>query len=151
MADEHMAQLDATEADVDIYEAVVEAVEDLNMVRESRVPITIGVDRGVVSLSGVVLSSIMHRGVLYRAATAPGVIKVIDHLVEDPGLRVAVAGALAADPTVGPLQPSIAIVCYMGTVTITGPALPADIRQKVKEIAENVPGVRGVVTEFAER
>jgi len=147
MAQEAMTMARAVD-DVDIYEAVVEAVEGLNIVRESRAPVTVKVERGVVTLTGIVVSETMKRAVLYRAATRPGVVKVIDQMYEDPKLRLAVAAALASDPLVGPHQTSITITCYLGMITLSGPALPEDVQSRVREIAASTPGVREVFTRF---
>ena len=148
MAQEQMIQSEAA-GDVNIYQAVVDAVEGLNMVRESRAPVTVKVERGVVTLTGIVVSETMKRAVLYRAATSPGVVKVIDRLYEDPKLRLAVAAALALDPVTGPHQTSITNTCYLGMITLSGPALPQDIQDKAREIAASVAGVREVFAHFA--
>lgn len=148
MAQQAMTQIEAADADVNIDEAVMEAVAGLNMVRESRAPITVTVERGVVTLTGIVLSESMKRAVLYQAATTPGVVKVIDNLYEDPVLRQAVAAALAGDPITGPHQPSITITCYLGMVTLTGPALPDGVQSKAREIIASIPGVREVFARF---
>jgi osmotically-inducible protein OsmY len=148
MAQESMTQVEAAEADVNIYQAVVDAVEGLNVVRESRAPITVTIERGVVTLNGIVLSETMRRAVRYRAATSPGVVKVIDQLYEDPRLRLAVASALAGDPTTGPYQTTITNTCYLGMITLSGPALPEDAQSRARDIAASVPGVREVFVRF---
>ena len=147
MAQEPTIQF-AAAGDIDVYEAVVEAVESLNIVRESRAPITVRVESGVVTLTGIVVSETMKRAVLYQAATTPGVVKVIDRLYEDPKLRLAVAAALAGDPVTGPHQPSVTITCYLGMVTLSGPAFPQDVQDKARQLAAGIAGVREVFAHF---
>jgi osmotically-inducible protein OsmY len=147
MAQQPMMKIEAAQ-DFNVDQAVVDALESLDMVRETRAPITVSVARGVVTLSGIVISESMKRAVLVRVATTPGVVKVIDNLYEDPKLRLAAASALAGDPATGPGQPSITITCYLGMVTLTGPALPDEVQSKAKEIIASIPGVREVFVRF---
>lgn len=148
MAQEPTMENQAVTSDVDIYEAVVDAVEGVDMVRESRAPITVTVENGVVTLTGVVISSTMKRAVLYFASTVPGVAKVVEHIYEDPALRIAVAAALAADPLTGPHQTDILITSYLGMVSLSGPELAPDVQARAREIAASIPGVREVFAKF---
>jgi osmotically-inducible protein OsmY len=148
MAQEPMLGLDTADTDLDIHEAVVEAVEGLNGVRESRAPITITVADGVVTLTGIVLSSTMRRAVRYRAATTPGVVKVIDQLEEDPSIRQRVAMALSDDPATAPYQPPITVTSYLAMVTLSGPTMPEAVAARAREIAAGVSGVREVFVRF---
>jgi osmotically-inducible protein OsmY len=134
--------------DIDIYEAVVEAVEGVDMVRESRAPISVKVEQGVVTLTGVVISETMKRAVIYYASSVTGVVKVVDQVYEDPKLRIASAVALAYDPLTAQYQTTITTTSYLGMVTLSGPALPQDVQSKAKEIVASVPGVREVFTRF---
>lgn len=134
--------------DADLYQAVVDAVEGVDIVRESRAPVAVAVEGGVVTLTGVVISETMRRAVVYYAASVTGVRKVVDQLVEDPRLRSAVASALAADPVTGPHQTSITITSYLGMISLSGPALPQDVQSKAHDIAASVPGVREVFVHF---
>jgi len=134
--------------DADLYQAVVDAVEGLDIVRESRAPVSVTVESAVVTLTGVVISETMRRAVVYYAASVPGVRKVVDKLVEDPRLRSAVASALAADPLTGPHQTSVTITSYLGMISLSGPALPPDVQSRAKEVAASVPGVREVFAHF---
>lgn len=139
---------DQAAVDADLYEAVIDAVEGVNMVRESRAPVSVSVEGGVVTLTGVVISETMKRAVLYYASTVPGVRKVVDKIFEDPKLRQAVAMALLADPLLGPHQTEILITSYLGMITLSGPALPQDVQSKAVDIAASVPGVREVFAHF---
>lgn len=138
-------QVMSVEADTDAAEAVLEAIESLDFVRESRPAIHVRVENGVATLSGLVLSEVMHRAVVYKTATAPGVRKVFDHLIEDGQLRLAVARALADEPALKEFHSAISVNSYQGMVSVSGPALDETLREKVKEIASQIPGVREVV------
>ena len=142
---EQVSHLKPIEADLDTIEAVTEAIGSLHMVRESRPPIKVTLEKGIVTLEGVVLSHIMHRAVLVKTATARGVQKVVDRLYEDPLLEVAVANALAVEPMLKQHQPSISVTSYLGVVTLSGATLGEAERAKAKEVAAHVPGVSDVI------
>jgi osmotically-inducible protein OsmY len=131
-------------ADLDLYEAVVEAVEGLNIVREASVPLTITVSDGVVTVAGVVLTRIMRQAVLVTAALVPDVRKVIDRLHTDADIEIAISQALAADPGTQVLQPRIVVRSYRGDVTLAGALDDPHAIQAAEAIALTVPGVRSV-------
>jgi osmotically-inducible protein OsmY len=128
--------------DLLLQERVTQAIHDLLMVRETRAPITTLAQDGVVTLQGNVLSEIMRRAVQYKAATTPGVTKVIDELYDDPSIELAVAAALSDGTLAGR---AIITTCYRGEVTLTGKVEGENERAAAIEIAAQVKGVRAVV------
>jgi osmotically-inducible protein OsmY len=129
--------------DLLLQERVSQAIHELVMVRETRSPITVLAQNGVVTLKGHVLSEIMRRAVQYKAGTTPGVTKVIDELYDDPSVELDVAAALAADGALA--ERSIITTCYRGEVTLTGEVGSEDERAAAIETAAEIEGVRTVV------
>ncbi len=133
-------------ADVDAYEQAMAALDRVPMIRESRPLIQLKVEGGVATLSGIVLSQIMHRAVLYYVAATPGINKIVDYLFEDSQIEIEVAKALAADLTLKERQPDISVTSYLGAVTLSGAKLGEAERSKATEIAARASGVREVIT-----
>jgi osmotically-inducible protein OsmY len=133
--------------DLELLEAVTQAVESMPLVRETHVPVEITVESGVVTLNGVVMTGVMRRGVLYKASTTPGVQKVIDNLYEDPQIENAVAHALATDDSLKEL-PFVTVRSYRGNVTLSGKVTREKERAAVIAIASGVEGVRDVIDEL---
>lgn len=134
--------------DVDTYEAVKIALDRLDILREIHAGLSIKAANGVVTLSGIVVSTMMRYEVIRAVAGVLGVTKVIDNLTDDSQIKMAVATALAADPDIKIYQPSISVNSYQGTVVLSGAALPETQRVKAREIALKVPGVRAVIEQI---
>ncbi len=134
-------ELQQPEADLEIYESVIEAIEGDNVVRESRVPFTVSVEKGAVTVKGVVLNEMVRRRVLYAAATVPGVEKVIDRLYSDADIERAVARALAADPALKGIAPAITVTSYGGIVTLHGTVTNPDEKTTAVRLASATVGV----------
>src|SRR5690349_20065954 len=83
--------------DLDVHEAVTNAINNLDFVRESDLKLHVNVLNSEATISGVVLSRIMHRAVMQAAASAPGVRRVIDNLMTDTDIEMAVGQALAKE------------------------------------------------------
>jgi osmotically-inducible protein OsmY len=134
--------------DLDVYEAVENALDRLDILREIHAGLAIEVHNGIVTLNGVVVSAIMRHEVIRTVAGVPGVVKVVDRLIDDSQIKGAVAAALASDPELGIYQPAISINSYQGTVVLSGSALPAAQRSRACEIAAAIPGVRTVIEQI---
>ncbi len=145
VAENQLIQEQQSLADLDIYEAVVEAIESFNPIRETRVPVEVTVKDGVVTLEGVVFTDTMRRMILYAASTTPGVRKVVDRLHDDKSLELAVAQALMADPTLRTSPSPIRVSSYAGTVTLYGKVNSKQERLAAIAVAARVPGVRTVI------
>ncbi len=142
MAQQPTTGIRQNEQDLEIYENVIAAIEDDTVVRESRVPIEVHVEEGVVTLSGIVLSEIMRQRVLYAAATTPGVKKVIDHLYSDTQIEQDVARAFAGDSLLRGVH--VEISSYQGTVTLHGMLESAEQKEAALKLAAGTPGVRRI-------
>jgi osmotically-inducible protein OsmY len=129
--------------DLDVHEAVQNAINNLDFVRESDLQLHVNVINAEATLSGVVLSRIMHRAVVQAAASAPGVRKVIDNLMTDTDIEIAVGQALAQEPLIAK-NAEISAMSYRGVVLLSGKAPTADAVQRAGEIAAKVPGVTSV-------
>lgn len=145
MAENQLTQEQQSLTDLDIYEAVVEAIESFNPIRETRVPVEVTVKDGIVTLEGVVFTDTMRRMILYAASTTAGVRKVVDRLYDDKGLELAVAQALMADPTLRMVSSPIRVSSYAGTVTLYGKVSSKQERLAAIAVASRVAGVRAVI------
>ncbi len=140
MAQQQALGTQLSEHDLEIYENVMAAVNNDTVVRESRVPIEVHVEDGIVTLSGIVLSEVMRQRVLFAAATTPGVKKVIDHLYSDRQIEQDIARALAEDPLLRGAH--VEISSYQGTVTLYGVLESTEQKEAALKLAGGVPGVR---------
>jgi osmotically-inducible protein OsmY len=143
MAAEQPAGRVVSEADMELEELVTEAIRRDTVIRETHVPIDVSVTDGVVTVSGVVLSRIMHDRVLFLAASVRGVKKVIDALFSDPEIEVAVAARIAEHKSFNNDQ--VDITSYHGRVMVTGEVDTEEERAEVVALAAAVPGVRQVI------
>ena len=131
-----------------LYEAAVEAVEDVELVRESKAPVAITVDEGVVTVDAAVMSSQMKRVLLNKVAAVPGVVKVIDKVYEDRDLEIRVARALAEHEALDALRPPLIINSYKGIVTLSGYVPNEELIAEAVGIAEGIRGIRRVRPEI---
>jgi osmotically-inducible protein OsmY len=130
--------------DLDIQEAAANAIDRLTIVRETRSPIEVSVEQGVVTLTGLIFTETMRRVILYNVSVIPGVRQVVDRLYTDAQLQVAVAQALAGDPTVGLRQPGIWVTAYHGVVSLSGTVQNENEQAAAIAAARSVPGIRAV-------
>lgn len=143
MATEQSAQRVASEADLELEEYVRGAIRRDAVIRESRVPVDVTVEDGVVTVSGVVLSRIMHDRVLFLASSVRGVRKVVDVLLSDPEIEVAIAARIAEHDSFHNDQ--VEIASYQGRVTLAGEVDDEAERAEVIALAAATPGVRQTI------
>jgi osmotically-inducible protein OsmY len=143
MAAEQPAERVVSEADMELEELVTEAIRRDTVIRETHMPIDVSVTDGVVTVSGVVLSRIMHDRVLFLAASVRGVKKVIDALYSDPEIEVAIAARIAEHKSF--TNDQVDIASYHGRVTVAGEVDTEEERAEVVALAAAVPGVRQVI------
>jgi osmotically-inducible protein OsmY len=129
-------------SDIDIHEEVVTAIDKLAFVRESRPQVKLSVEDGVVTAEGVVISEVIRQGVLWAAATVPGVKDVVDRLQTDSGLQMAVARALADNPALA--ERRIFVTAYQGVITLAGQVASEEERKAASGAASEIDGVRSV-------
>ncbi len=149
MVDSALANAQAGLSELDIQEAVAAALDDLDFVRESALPLRVRVEGDRVILEGVVLTRIMRRAVLEAAARVPGVQKVIDRLYTDADLQMAVSQALSADPATRDAQPNILVTSYRGDVILTALPAASAALDAAAAVAARVAGVRSVAARHA--
>lgn len=135
-------------SDLDLYEAVRDAVYDLDYVRESDVVVHVNVLNGEAELKGVVLTRIMHHAVIQAAASVQGVKKVIDNLRTDTDIEIAVGQAMWKE--IGAPAANISASGYRGEVMLVSDSVSAEVIQRAAEIAGNVPGVVRVTTRLVQ-
>jgi len=143
---EHLSS-EERHTDNDSGEQVMAAINRLVFVRESRPQINITVADGVVTITGVVISEIIRKAVLWAASTTPGVKGVVDELHTDTELRTAVARALGADPALAGRR--IFVTAYQGVVTLVGQVASREERKAAAKAASEIKGVRSVVADIS--
>jgi osmotically-inducible protein OsmY len=131
----------------DLQQAVEEALWEYTPVRD-----TIGLLRiearpdGQVEIAGPVRSGLIEDGVLETVRRLPGVTGVIDRILPDPELELAVAKAIGADPGLKALTPgTVTVHSHLGQVSLVGKAPEASLRRRLVEVTRAVPGTRGVL------
>lgn len=131
--------------DLSISDAIAYAIGRLTEVRESRTPVSFSVENGVVTVSGVAFTETLRRRILYAIATTPGVTRVIDRLVDDEDIRIAVAQALADPTALGAGEAHVIVASYQGVVTLSGRVASDQKRMAAIEAARKVAGVQTVI------
>jgi osmotically-inducible protein OsmY len=129
--------------DFELETAARKAIWQDNILREARAPLEIRVENGAVTVNGWVRSENQHERLLFRLATIPGVVKVIDRLFSDPKIAQRVAAAVAADPTLSSSQ--VEVSSYYGQVTLHGFVSGTAKRDALVALASGVAGVQDVV------
>jgi osmotically-inducible protein OsmY len=100
---------------------------------------------GVVGVHGNTPTRIIKQGVIEIVRTIDGVRSVHDEVFADPDVELAVAQALASDPTTRHLAPgSVQVFADLGVVVLVGALDEAD-RTAVRSAAATIPGVRRVI------
>jgi osmotically-inducible protein OsmY len=131
-----------------LHEAVVEAVEDAELVRQSKAPVAVTVENGVVTVEAVVMSGHMKTVLLNQVAAVPGVVKVIDKVYEDRDIEITAARALAEHDALDALRPPLIINSYKGVLTISGYVPEEALIDEALRIGEGIGGVRRVRSEI---
>jgi osmotically-inducible protein OsmY len=108
---------------------------------------------GAVTLSGHVRGDILKALAGRLAAQVPAVSSVDNRLVADTDLELAVALALAMDPTVQTYTDRLTLKVLLGVVHLTGTVTAADqagaeaARLQAERLARGVAGVRDVLND----
>jgi osmotically-inducible protein OsmY len=114
--------------------------------RDTRPPIALRVEQGVVHLTGRVRSRPLKVLATYLLEQVPGVQRVQNDLIADPDLEIAVAEALEQDPELAPL--CIRVYARHGVVRLEGHVPSADLERRAVERASQVPGVAELRSEL---
>ena len=135
-----------TTAVEDLMSAIETALREYAPVRESLLGLRINVSPdGRVAVSGPVRSGLIKDGVLEKLSRVPGVTRIVDEIVSDTELEIAVAVALFGDPRLKELPPgAIAVHSHLGQVTLVGQLEEDSIRRIAVEVAGQVGGVQGI-------
>ncbi|MGH2620438.1 MAG: BON domain-containing protein [Anaerolineales bacterium] len=101
---------------------------------------------GKVEIAGPVRSGSIKDGILATVRRLPGVAGVIDRLLPDPELELAIARAIDTDPSLKALPPgSVSVYSHLGQVSLVGKTPTEPVRRRAVEVARGVPGVRRLV------
>jgi len=130
----------------DLLGAIEGALWRYEPVRSRSLPIEITLlDEGTVEVRGNTPSRIIKESILGLIASIDGVKRVEDDLHADPAIELAVAEALATDPSTQQLPPgSIQVFADLGNVVLVG-SLDEGDRHAAVQVASRLLGVRRVV------
>lgn len=130
----------------DLQTAVQEAILRYDPLRTTTPHLSVDVrPGGVVEVSGPVRTETIREVVIQLVQRVPGVSQVIDGIVSDPSLEVAVSKALASNPKTAAIQPGTVIVrSHSGVITLLGRLSNESLREEVLRVAREVDGVRQV-------
>jgi osmotically-inducible protein OsmY len=145
-----MDQVAATErSDQDIHQDIVRALWDVPTVRNTNPPLSVQVQDGVVTISGIVRSRIISQQVHAAAASVAGVKRVRTDVENDASIELAVAQKLATDDQVRRWSPRIWVSAYHGDVRLEGQVPDRAIAERARELAASVTGVREVFNDLS--
>jgi osmotically-inducible protein OsmY len=107
--------------------------------------VNVGVQGGIVTLRGHVLSRVLRDRLEQAARAVPGVLEVNSRLVDDDGLATIVAQALERDARTQ--RHPFHVSAYRGFVTLRGQVDSLALRSAAEEVVAGVPQARGVINE----
>jgi osmotically-inducible protein OsmY len=144
-----MDQVAATErSDQDIHQDVVRALWEIPTIRNTNPPLSIQVQNGIVTISGIVRSRIISQQIHAVAAGVDGVKQVHTDVENDASIELAVAQKLAADEHVRRWSSRIWVSAYHGDVRLEGQVPDSAIADRAIELAASVTGVREVFNDL---
>jgi len=144
-----MDQVAETErSDQDIHQDIVRAVWDIATVRNTHPPLSIEVEDGVVTISGIVRSRIISQQIHAAAASVAGVKRVRTDVENDASIELAVAHKLATDDVVRRWSPRIWVSAYHGDVRLEGQVSDRAVAERARGLAASVAGVREVFNDL---
>ena len=101
---------------------------------------------GQVEVAGPVRSGSIKDGILATVRRLPGVAGVIDRMLSDPELELAIAKAIDLDPSLEALPAgSVSVYSHLGQVSLVGKTPSEALRRRAVEVAGRVPGVRRLI------
>lgn len=101
---------------------------------------------GQVEIAGPVRTGSIKDGILATVRRLPGVVGVIDRLLPDHELELAIAKAIDSDATLKALPAgSVSVYSHLGQVSLVGKTPTEALRRRAVEVAGGVPGVRRLV------
>lgn len=134
-----------TTSDEDLQARIDDALWRYEPLRVLRAPLTAQVRHGEVTLTGVVPSRIIHRGVIEIIQRIPGIQAVHDQIVTDTDLDQAVTLALAQAAETQAWSADVQVGVRNGIVQLIGVVPDVAASEAIARLAANVPGVRRVV------
>ncbi len=134
-----------TTSDEDLQARIDDALWRYEPLRVLRAPLTAQVRHGEVTLTGVVPSRIIHRGVIETLQRIPGIQAVHDQIVTDTDLDQAVTLALAQAAETQAWSADVQVAVRNGIVQLIGVVPDVAASEAIARLAANVPGVRRVV------
>ena len=101
---------------------------------------------GQVEIAGPVRTGLIKDGILASVRKVPGVTGIIDRILPDHELEIAVARAMASDEMLTKLPPgTVSVHSHLGRVSLVGKVPDPALQKRVLEIVANLPGIRGVI------
>lgn len=101
---------------------------------------------GQVEIAGPVRTGLIKDGILASVRKVRGVTGIIDRILPDHELEIAVARAMASDEMLTKLPPgTLSVHSHLGRVSLVGKVPDPALRKRVLEIVPNLPGIRGII------
>ena len=143
MAD-HLPEQDTAVAepvisDLDLRNAIEEALWSLDSIRVSKPTLEVAVNRGQATVSGIVSSAVMRSEIAEALHDWPAELFLLD----DTAIQNSAALALAMDARTKAIAPGYRVMARNGHITVTG-KFTAEQAQALKEVAGEVTGVKSV-------
>jgi osmotically-inducible protein OsmY len=130
--------------DATLFQRVHQALEQVDALQLSGLPILVQVNDGAVTLRGAIGSLTTKAQTLQTVHNVAGVKRVRDELLTDADLQARIGDALAADPDMRRAVEAVQVRVHNGTVMLAGQVLNDKVRNAVGSVALRTPGVRAV-------
>ncbi len=138
--DEHTSTLTSpTTADIDLRNAIEEALWSLDSIRVTKPALEITVSGGQAEVSGLVASPMMRQQIEEVLSRLPARIDLMD----DAAIGYAAAHALAADSRTAAIPPGYRLTSHNGHIHLKGKLMPEQA-QAMQAVLAGVRGVREV-------
>jgi osmotically-inducible protein OsmY len=132
-----------TDVDNDLEADVTQAVMALDAVRPSAAVVKVDVHAGLATVTGYVQSPMAAVEVERAVEQVPGVVGVVNNLVDDGSLSRLVAEVLSTDPATRGIPPGYEVTPTFGYLRLVGEFSPEQA-EALLAVTSAVPGVRGV-------
>lgn len=140
--DEHTAP--SQRSDEDIRQDALKALWGFEPIRQTQPPVSVRVEHGIVTVSGVVRSRIISQRLVGLLGEIPGVVQVKSEIANDAAIELEIAHQLATDERTRHWPTRIWVTSFHGEVRLEGKVSDEVVRSAAEELAGAVHGVCGL-------